>query len=147
MKGRLTRKLEEYLETIYSIKIQEGKKVVRIKDVAERMNVSMSTVTDAMNRLSELGYVDYQKREYIDLTEKGFKRAKELHETEDILVRFLTDFLQIDPEVSRKNACKMEHELDKKVIKQLEAFMKFLYECYGKQIGREFKTFLKEGKC
>ncbi len=147
MRGKLTRKLEEYLETIYSIKIHEGKKVVRIKDVAEHMNVSMSTVTDAMNRLSELGYVDYQKREYIDLTEKGFKRARELHETENILVRFLTEFLQIDPNESKINACKIEHELDKKVIKHIEIFMKFLDKCYGKQLIEKFKSYLEEGGC
>ncbi len=106
------------------------------------MNVSMPSVTDAMNRLSEMGLVDYQKREYIDLTNKGFKIAKNLYETEQILIKFLTEVLLIDEPTARKEACKIEHDLSIETIQKLSMFIKFL-DAYGGSFIERFKEYLK----
>ena len=148
MNKGITRKLEEYLEAIYEIKKKYGKKVVRVKEVAEYMNVSMPSVTDAMNRLSKLGLVDYEKRGYLDLTENGRKIAEDLHKREELIAKFFTEFLLLEPSIARENACKLEHELTPKIVKRLGIFVEFIEKCLDKESIKEaFSRFLKNEKC
>ncbi|MGQ4892060.1 MAG: metal-dependent transcriptional regulator [Candidatus Njordarchaeia archaeon] len=147
MRNKLSRKLEEYLETIYYLKEEEGKKVVRVKDIATRMNVSMPSVTDALTRLSDMGYVEYEKRGYIDLTEKGLQIAKELYRTEKLLITFLSEMLLLDKKLAETESCKLEHDLSRETIKRLEMFIGFLSDCYDLEIVDRFKRYLKTKKC
>jgi len=80
----LTRSLEDYLETIY-ILIRD-RKVARVKDIAAARDVKMSSVTPAMHRLDDLGYIVYRQREFIELTEKGEKLARKTMARHDLLV-------------------------------------------------------------
>ena len=147
MVDKLSRKLEEYLEAIYYLKVEEGKKVVRVKDIANRMNVSMPSVTDALTRLSKMGYVEYEKRGFIDLTESGEMIAKDLYNTEKLLITFLTEMLLLDKNLAETESCKLEHDLSKETIRRLETFIRFLNDCYKKDIVERFKKYLEKREC
>ena len=147
MEINLSRTLEEYLEAIYAIKYEEKKKVVRVKDIAKRMKVSMPSVTDALTRLSKLGLIDYEKREYIDLTEEGEKIAKDLYEKEKFLADFLKRFLFVAKEIAEEEACKLEHDLSRETTDMLIKFVNFIEKCYGNEILNKFKKFIESGEC
>ena len=70
----LSQCLEDYLEAIYIINL--NKKVVRVKEVAEFLNVKNPSVVDAISKLAEKGFVTHEKYGYLNLTEKGVKSAK-----------------------------------------------------------------------
>ena len=144
MESGLTRTLEEYLETIYVLKYVEGKKVIRVRDIARKLGVKMSSVTVAMKRLAELGFIEYEVREYIDLTEKGKKLGEELYNREEIIIEFLTKVLRVSEETARKDACKMEHELSQETVDRILLFIKFLEHDAHKRILDEFKKFLEK---
>ena len=59
MEKKLSQSLEDYLEIIYK-KIKENKKVKAV-DISRQLNVSRASVTEALNKLAEKGYINYEK--------------------------------------------------------------------------------------
>lgn len=123
----LTPVMEDYLETIFDL--DQEKKVVRVKDIARRLDVKMPTVTSMLKTLSKRGLVHYEKYEYVDLTRKGSDVGQEMRRRHGILYRFLTTILKIDAQVADAEACKMEHTLGETTLASLTDFMAFIQEC------------------
>lgn len=135
--GPITESLEDYLETIYQL-IQE-KKVARVRDIAQARDVRMASVTPAMRRLSELGLIVYQQREYIELTEKGKEIARRVIARHMILNRFFTDFLNVSAEVAQEDACQIEHHLSDETVDKLVRWLEFITNCpEGKKLQDMF---------
>lgn len=123
MKGRtLSGSMEDYLEAI--LVLQKDNPVARAKEIAESLNVKMSSVTNALKNLSEHGYINYDKYSFITLTEKGELVAKEIYERHHILKNFLVEILGVSDEVAEDNACRMEHVMDRDVIDRMSNYIK-----------------------
>ncbi|MGD9367841.1 MAG: metal-dependent transcriptional regulator [Desulfobacteraceae bacterium] len=123
----LTPVMEDYLEAIYDL--DNEKKVVRVKDIAKRMDVKMPTVTSMLKTLSNRGLVHYEKYEYVELTSSGNDVGREIRRRHSILLAFLTDVLKIDYATANDDACKMEHALSVATMDRLTGFMAFIQEC------------------
>lgn len=123
----ITMVMEDYLEAIYEIGLE--KKVVRVRDIAARLDVKMPTVTSMLKSLNERDLVDYEKYEYVDLTPKGRAVGVEMHRRHETLRRFLTDILKVDSKTADDEACKLEHALSASTLDRLISFMDFIYEC------------------
>ena len=123
----LTPVMEDYLEAIFQL--DEDKKVVRVKDIAKRMDVKMPSVSSMLKTLNNRGLVNYEKYEYVELTEAGANIGKEMLRRHDILKKFLIKILMIDPEVAEQEACKMEHALSTETLDRLVAYMNFIQSC------------------
>ena len=123
----LTQVMEDYLEAIFDL--DQEKKVVRVKDIARRLDVKMPTVTSMLKTLSKRGLVHYEKYEYVELTRAGSAVGREMRRRHGILYRFLTDILKIDTQVADEEACKMEHTLGETTLASLTDFMAFVQEC------------------
>ena len=72
---KLTQSLEDYIEAIYVINLTN--KVVRVKEVAEFLDVKTPSVVDAIGKLSGRGLVVHEKYGYLELTDEGYKLAGE----------------------------------------------------------------------
>jgi DtxR family transcriptional regulator, Mn-dependent transcriptional regulator len=127
MEKPLTSVMEDYLETIFDL--DKDKKVVRVKDIARRMDVKMPTVTSMLKTLSQRGMVHYEKYEYVELTNDGADVGREMRRRHGILKKFLTDILKIDGETADDEACKMEHTLSPSTLDSLVDFMEFIQVC------------------
>ncbi len=123
----LTSVMEDYLETIFDL--DKNKKVVRVKDIAKKMDVKMPTVTSMLKTLSQRGMVHYEKYEYVELTHDGADVGREMIRRHGILKKFLTDILKIDLETADEEACKMEHSLSPETLDSLVDFMEFIQVC------------------
>ncbi len=117
----LSKSFEDYLETIYFIKKLNG--VVRVKNVAKDLDVSMPSVTGAVKKLAGLDLVIYEKYGLIKLTKKGEKLAKEVYKKHEALFVFLTKFLGVTKEVALKEACAIEHDISDSTLKKLKKFI------------------------
>ena len=126
-KGELTGSLEDYLETIYLL-IQE-RRVARVRDIAKARNVKAGSVTPALRRLSDLGLIEYEQREYIDLTERGEQEARRVLSRHQLLTRFFDEVLQMPPEAADAEACRLEHSLSDEAMDRLVRFFEFLAVC------------------
>lgn len=121
-KLELTENLEDYLYDIFEI--LKTAPIVRIKDLAKRRNVKLSSVVVAAKSLADKGFINYQKYGYITLTKKGFELAKKIDYKKKTLYKFLTEILKVDPETALKDAHKMEHDLSEESIEKIIEFTK-----------------------
>ena len=105
----LTKALEDYLKVIYIIQVVKKKRVVRVRDIALFMQVKMSSVTSALKKLSDLGLINYSKRNYVELTDEGKELASKLYKKWEVIYLFLKDILKVKEETARRDACRIEH--------------------------------------
>ncbi len=143
----LTRTLQEYLKSIYRLKVEYGKRVIRVKDIAAELKVTMPSVTDAMKRLSKLGLVYYERYGFIDLTRDGEKVAKELYERWTVLKHLLHDILGIPEDMASTDACNMEHDLSKETAERIALLTLFIDNCLSDELKNKLKAFIETRKC
>ncbi len=132
---KLSFNMEDYLETI--LLLQKEYPVARAKDIAERLNVKKSSVTNALKLLSEKELINYDKYSYITLTEKGKNYAEEIFRTHSILKEFLIKVLKVNEEDAEANACRMEHVIDKDIIQKFSMFLDFILKSDSTTIDLE----------
>jgi DtxR family Mn-dependent transcriptional regulator len=139
-KQQLTSTMEDYLETIFLLSKERG--AIRVKNIAKRLNVKMPTVTNMLKTLSDRGFIDYEKHEYLELTEKGRAIGREIDKRHDIIRSFLTDILKIGPDMANDEACRMEHGMSPKTLEKLTKFMEFVQSC--PRTGSNWITYFEE---
>lgn len=122
----LSNSREDYLEAIYQI--CEQKKVARVKNIASRLNVSIGSVTYAINALLDYGLIKHKKYGYIELTEKGRKLGKEILEKHKLIKNFLINILKVDEEIAEEDACRIEHCISNQTYERIESFLRLYKE-------------------
>ena len=122
--GELSESLEDYIEIVFNL-ISEHK-VARVRDIAKAKNVKMSSVVSALKRLDNEKLINYEAREYVELTEAGNDLAKRLTRRHNFLTRFLVAILQVDPQIAESDACSIEHSISSETMSRLYDFSEFL---------------------
>ncbi len=142
----LTPAMENYLKAIYNL--DREKRVVRVRDIARALGVRMPTVTSMLKTLSKRKLVDYEKYEYLELTDTGRAIGEKIHHRHRVLRSFLTDVLNIDNETADEEACKMEHAISTPTLDRFIAFMEFVQSCprAGANWLDRFETYAVEGR-
>ena len=142
----ITPAMEDYLEAIFNL--DKEKRVVRVRDIAKRLGVRMPTVTSMLKTLSKRKLVEYEKYEYLELTDKGQAVGKEIHRRHCVLRSFLTDILHIDAAIADKEACMMEHAVSTPTLDRLVAFMEFVQSCprAGATWLDRFENYTEQGR-
>ena len=112
---------EDYLEQILMIREQKG--VVRSIDIAAGLNVTKPSVSVAMKRLRENGYINMDKDNLITLTESGEEIARNIYDRHKTLTHCLL-LVGVDEEHAREDACKMEHDNSQVSYEALVKFLK-----------------------
>jgi DtxR family transcriptional regulator, Mn-dependent transcriptional regulator len=101
--------LEEYLESILDIEAKDG--IAKTSAIAKCLKVAPASVTEALQVLSEKGFVHYEPYKGATLTDLGREMARKVKRRHRLLEVFLTDVLHINRENVHDEACKMEHTL------------------------------------
>lgn len=108
---------EDYLESILSIKEQKG--AVRSIDVVNDLAVSKPSVSVAMKKLRENGYITVDAEGYISLTQSGKEVATSVYDRHKVLTRLFVA-LGVEEEIARQDACKVEHDLSEETFAALK---------------------------
>jgi DtxR family transcriptional regulator, Mn-dependent transcriptional regulator len=101
--------LEEYMESILDIEEKDG--IAKTSAIAKCMKVAPASVTEALQTLSDKGYVHYEPYKGAYLTEQGREMARKVKRRHRLLEVFLNDVLHINGENVHDEACRMEHTL------------------------------------
>lgn len=117
---KLTKSLEDYLETIYLLEKNDSK--VKSVQIANTLAISKPAVTKAMNELKELGYILNTDYTFIQFTEEGRMIAKKIFEKHLILKAFLVK-LGVSEEVAEVDCCKIEHILSEETFHCVKNFL------------------------
>lgn len=119
--------LEDYLEVIFNLESQHSQ--ARAKDIADAMDVQSASVTNALQKLSQRGLINYEPYSSVTLTPEGFRAASRIVHRHKVLFDFLHTFLQISPEIASETACKLEHHIDDTSLEALIKFARFIMTC------------------
>lgn len=107
---------EDYLETILILKERTGQ--VRSIDIATEMNYSKPSISVAMRKLRENGYIEVDKDGFITLTDPGYEIASSIYDRHKLLTKFFIS-LGVDAEVAAVDACKIEHDLSEETFQKI----------------------------
>ena len=114
--------IEDYVELVYII--QNKKEKVHTSDIASAFNINPASVTEIFQKLSDEGYINYEKYTGVTLTEKGRKIAMNTKKKHETLKNFLI-LLGVDEKIADEDACKIEHNIDQKTMRKLRKFVEF----------------------
>lgn len=115
--NRLSRSMEDYLETIYLIIRDQGE--ARSKDIVKRIGVSAASVTEALRVLDAKGFIRYVPYSLITLTPVGAQRAREIFHRHETLRDFFVVVLGVDPETADSSACRVEHVISDEILESM----------------------------
>ena len=99
---------EDYLEQILMLLEQKGH--ARSIDIAAGLNVSKPSVSVAMKKLKENGYIKMSTDNMISLTDKGYAIARRIYDRHQALTKYLMQ-LGVPEAIAKEDACKIEHDL------------------------------------
>ena len=108
---------ENYLEAILSLHETHG--LVRSIDIANHLHFSKPSVSVAMKKLRESGYIEMDKDGFISLLPAGEEIARRIYERHKLLTQFFIR-LGVDPEVAAADACKVEHDLSDETFQKIK---------------------------
>lgn len=109
---------EDYLESILMLKERKG--MVRSIDIANELEYTKASVSVAMKKLRENGYIQMDADGFISLTPTGLAIAHTIYERHKVLTEFFVR-LGVDPAVAAADACKVEHDLSDETFEKLLA--------------------------
>ncbi len=108
---------EDYLETIYMLSLEKDE--VRSIDVARHLGFSKPSVSVAMKRLRENGYVDMDDNNYLTLTAAGKEIAVKVFERHNVLAGYLRS-VGVSADTAARDACRLEHVLSEESFQILK---------------------------
>ena len=108
---------EDYLETILMLCEENGS--ARSVEIAAHLGVTKPSVSFAMKRLRENGYIHMGDDNRITLTETGDQIARRILMRHRLLTGFLMR-LGISEETARIDACKIEHDLSDETFEAIQ---------------------------
>ena len=112
---------EDYLEMILMLREQKG--FARSIDIAAALGVTKPSVSFAMKKLRENGYISMDKGGLISLTDKGYPIARRTYDRHLTLTQFFVS-LGVDEEIARKDACKIEHDISEESFNAIRSSLK-----------------------
>jgi DtxR family Mn-dependent transcriptional regulator len=143
----LTASQEMYLKTIYLLR--EVNKVARVKDIANRMSVTMSSVNGAIKTLVSRGLCSHDRYGYVDLTDAGVKAAAKIVTRHEVLAKFFEEVLGLDSETAKADACEMEHIVSPQTLDRFVSFQTFIRGCEkgAAEMIRHYHEYLEHEAC
>ena len=112
---------ENYLETI--LILSKKKPVVRSVDIADELGFKKSSVSVAMKRLRENGFVTLDEHGNLILTGSGLSIALKIYERHLVISQFLIS-VGVYEAIAKKDACRMEHVISAESFEAIKRHIK-----------------------
>ena len=111
---------EDYLESILVLKERRG--VVHSIDIVNELGYSKPSVSIAMKKLRENGYISMSPDGSITLNESGLAIASRVYDRHKTITRLFT-LLGVSPDAAAEDACKVEHDLSDETFAKIREFV------------------------
>ena len=132
MNDNLTKSLEKYLLAITEIEAS-GNSNIKVKDVANFLNIGGPSTADAIKTLKEKGYINYEPYQDITLTIKGKNKINIKKYRKNTIERFLTNVLEIENSMAQTSAENIEFSMPEIVLERFVHFLDFMEQCTCKE--------------
>lgn len=139
MNRKLSESLEDYLEAIAELIALNGH--AHTKEIAQKLNVKMPSVTGALRQLKQMGYIVYNTHYPVQLTPEGVVVAGKVVERHRVLKKFFSDILGLPYDKAYETACRLEHAVDEDTIARFTLFSEAIEM---RQDAKKLQTYLTE---
>ena len=116
---------EDYLESILVLQQRRGQ--VRSIDIVNELGYSKPSVSIAMKKLRENGYITMDADGSITLNESGMAIASRIYGRHKTLAKLFM-LMGVTPEVASEDACKVEHDLSEETYGCIQQFLDRMME-------------------
>lgn len=110
---------EDYLEKILILEERNGN--VRSIDIVNEMNFSKPSISIAMKKLRENGYIHMDNSGYITLLPAGRSIATRIYSRHKLLTKVL-EAIGVNDEIAAEEACKIEHDINDDTYNKLKDY-------------------------
>lgn len=135
----LSSSLEDYLEAIAELIAVDGH--AHTKEIADKLNVKMPSVTGALRQLEQLGFIVYNAHYPVQLTAAGAEIAAKVLHRHNVLKSFFADIMGLSAARASETACHIEHVVDAETIRR---FVLFSNAISTRRDAGRLQTFLTE---
>ena len=108
---------EDYLEAILILRERQG--AVRSIDVAHQLELTKPSVSVAMKRFRENGYIEMDTDGFITLLPPGEEIAQRIYSRHKLLTEILIQ-IGVNEETASADACKIEHDLSEETFGRIK---------------------------
>ena len=108
---------EDYLEAILILRERQG--MVRSIDVVHQLELTKPSVSVAMKRFRENGYIEMDADGSITLLPPGEEIAQRIYDRHKLLTQFLI-CLGVSEDAAAADACKIEHDLSEETYAKIK---------------------------
>lgn len=133
--GILTPSMEDYVEMIYRLSM--NREYTRINELAYALNVQPPSVTRMVKKLSDIGFVNYERYGIITLTEKGKLKGNILLMRHNIIEKFLRS-IGVREGILEETE-KIEHIISKETLSCITNYLSFLND--NPDIKKKFEDY------
>ncbi|MFW9930466.1 MAG: metal-dependent transcriptional regulator [Candidatus Thorarchaeota archaeon] len=131
---RSIKSTEDYLAVIWQLSNEnsdvnspETEKTVRIKDIAEKLQISSPSVSEYVRKLAKANKLDVIERKGVKLTDEGEKEAVLIINKHRIIECFLSQILKVSN--AHEQSHDLEHVFELETIDKLYQFIKTQRNC------------------
>ncbi|ACF13403.1 iron (metal) dependent repressor, DtxR family [Chloroherpeton thalassium ATCC 35110] len=117
----LSESTEMYLLSIY--RLTEQQPAATISEIAHEMNLSLSSVSEKVKRLTETGLLEHEWRENVALSQEGKKIALNMLRKRRLLELFLVKMAGYDLYDVDEEACRLEHVISDRLADALDKML------------------------
>jgi DtxR family Mn-dependent transcriptional regulator len=114
----LSKSTEQYLQVILELQSSEG--AVRVKDIALKLGILKGSVSGAVKKLKESGFIDYTPYQPIRLTTKGQHTAERIIRRNRVLELYFSEMLGLETGTAQRAARCMGHSAEEMVIEGMQ---------------------------
>ena len=107
---------EDYLEAILALRERQG--YVRSIDIVRQKNMTKPSVSIAMKKLRENGYIEMDPEGFITLLPPGEEIARRIYNRHRLIRTFLQG-LGVSEENANADACKIEHDISEETFQKM----------------------------
>ena len=112
---------EDYLEAILILRERRG--TVRSIDIVNELGYSKPSVSIAMKKLRENGYISMAPDGLITLNDSGMEIARRIYHRHRTLTELFA-LLGVSPQNAAADACKVEHDLSEETFARIHDFVR-----------------------
>jgi Mn-dependent DtxR family transcriptional regulator len=138
--SELSASMEDYLEMIYRLSYKPG--YTRVGELAAALNVQPPSVSNMLQKLTELNLIDYRKYGIVRMTRKGQKIGKSLIFRHNTIEKFLK-IIGVSEGLLEETE-KIEHTINVLTLKHLSNLVDFFE--LNPDILNKFESFRVENK-
>lgn len=125
---------EDYLESILVLQERLGR--VHSIDIVNELGYSKPSVSIAMKKLRENGYIAMATDGTITLNDSGMKIASRIYGRHKTITKLFT-LLGVSPAIAAEDACRVEHDLNDETFKKITEFVSWAEQQKQKQSSSE----------